>query len=135
MDLARSYDQGPISVSEVSRSQGISVKYVEQLIRPLKKAGYIHSTRGSKGGHYLAVKPEDISVGSIVRLLETHSELVACIASPEDCDRSDECKVRLVWSEATHVLYNYLDSITINDLIDDSVEIPCDRRLSLGSGI
>jgi Rrf2 family iron-sulfur cluster assembly transcriptional regulator len=135
MDLARSYDQGPVPVSEISKRQGISVKYVEQLIRPLKKAGYIDSTRGSKGGHFLAIKPDDIRIGRIVRLLETHSELAACIASPEECDRSDDCKVRLVWTEATQSLYRYLDSITINDLIDDSVDFPCEREVSPGSGI
>ncbi len=135
MDLARSYDQGPVSVSEISKRQGISVKYVEQLIRPLKKAGFINSIRGSKGGHYLAVKPDDIRIGGIVRLLETHSELVGCIASPEDCDRSDECKVRLVWTEATRTLYDYLDSITINDLIDDAAQVSCERDVSPGNGI
>lgn len=130
MDLARCYDQGPVSVSEISKRQGISVKYVEQLIRPLKKAGLINSARGPKGGHYLAETPENIGVGEIVRLLETHSELAACIASPEDCDRSDDCRVRLVWAGATQALYNYLDSITIYDLIDMSVDILCEKEAS-----
>lgn len=130
MDLARCNNQGPIPVSDISKRQGISVKYVEQLIRPLKKAGFINSTRGPKGGHYLAVRPEDIRIGKAVRLLETHSELAACIANPDDCDRSDDCRVRLVWAEATQALYNYLDSITIYDLIAGSSDTSSEKEAS-----
>ena len=117
VDLARHDDQGPIQIGEISKRQGISVKYLEQLIRPLKKAGYVTSVRGAKGGHLLAKKPEQIKLGDIVRLFETHTDLVDCINSPETCDRSDECRVRLVWQEATAVLYKKLDNTSIADLV------------------
>lgn len=119
VDLARHDDQAPIQIGEISKRQGISVKYLEQLIRPLKKAGYVTSVRGAKGGHLLAKKPEQIKVGDIVRLFETHTDLVDCISSPEKCDMSDECRVRLVWQEATHVLYQKLDSTSIADLVKE----------------
>jgi Rrf2 family protein len=124
MDLARNYDKGPIPVGDISRRQGISVKYLEQIIHPLKKAGFIKSSRGAKGGHCLAKKPETIVVGEIVRLLETHSELAGCVGTPENCDRSDECKVRLVWKEATKTLFAYLDSVSVLDLITDPFPDP-----------
>ncbi len=120
VDLARHDDQTPIQIGEISKRQGISVKYLEQLIRPLKKAGYVTSVRGAKGGHLLAKKPEQIKLGDIVRLFETHSDLVDCINSLEKCDMSDECRVRLVWQEATAVLYQKLDSTSIADLVKET---------------
>lgn len=118
VDLARHTDQGPVQIGEISKRQDISVKYLEQLIRPLKQASMVTSVRGPKGGHLLAKKPEEISLGQIVRLFEGQSELVECISKPELCNMSDDCQVRLAWKDATRVLYEKLDSTTIADLLD-----------------
>jgi Rrf2 family protein len=117
VDLARHSDQGPVQIAEISRRQEISVKYLEQLIRPLKQADLITSLRGPKGGHVLAKKPHEITLGQIVRLLEGQSDLVECVSHPEKCALSDDCQVRLAWKGATEVLYEKLDSTTIADLI------------------
>jgi Rrf2 family protein len=118
VDLARHTDQGPVQIGEISKRQDISVKYLEQLIRPLKQASLVTSVRGPKGGHLLAKKPEEISLGQIVRLFEGQSELVECISNPERCSMSDDCQVRLAWKDATRVLYEKLDSTSIADLLD-----------------
>src|SRR5210317_1265256 len=118
VDLARNSNQGPVQIGTISKRQDISVKYLEQLIRPLKQAKMVDSVRGPKGGHLLAKKPEDITLGQIVRLFEGQSELVECISSPEKCSMSDDCQVRLAWKEATTVLYEKLDSTTIADLME-----------------
>jgi Rrf2 family protein len=118
VDLARHNNQGPVQIGEISKRQDISVKYLEQLIRPLKQASMVNSVRGPKGGHMLAKKPEEISLGQIVRLFEGQSELVECISHPERCNMSDDCQVRLAWKDATRVLYEKLDSTTIADLLD-----------------
>ncbi len=118
VDLARHNDQGPVQIGEISKRQDISVKYLEQLIRPLKQASMVTSVRGPKGGHLLAKNPEDITLGQIVRLFEGHSELVECISNPDQCHRSDDCQVRLAWKEATRVLFEKLDGTTISDLIN-----------------
>ena len=121
VDLARHTDQGPVQIGEISKRQDISVKYLEQLIRPLKQASMVTSVRGPKGGHLLAKKPEEISLGQIVRLFEGQSELVECISNPRLCKMSDECQVRLAWEDATRVLYEKLDSTSIADLLDGNV--------------
>jgi Rrf2 family protein len=118
VDLARHKDQGPVQIGEISKRQDISVKYLEQLIRPLKKAHLVTSVRGPKGGHLLAEKPEDISLGQVVRLFEGQSDLVECVSFPEKCPMSDDCQVRLAWRDATEVLYAKLDSTTISDLMN-----------------
>ena len=117
VDLARHNNQGPVQIGEISKRQDISVKYLEQLIRPLKQANLVESVRGPKGGHLLAKKPEDITLGQIVRLFEGQSDLVECVSNPEKCNMADDCQVRLAWRDATRVLYEKLDSTTIADLI------------------
>jgi Rrf2 family protein len=118
VDLARNSNQGPVQMGDISKRQDISVKYLEQLIRPLKQANMVNSVRGPKGGHLLTKKPEDITLGQIVRLFEGQSELVECISNPEKCSMSDDCQVRLAWEDATKVLYDKLDSTTIADLVE-----------------
>jgi Rrf2 family protein len=120
VDLARNSDKTPIQIGEISKRQEISVKYLEQLIRPLKKAGFVTSVRGARGGHMLAKKPEKIRLGDIVRLFETHTDLVDCVSQPNKCPMSDDCRVRLAWQEATEVLYQKLDGVTIADLVHET---------------
>ena len=120
VDLARHNGQGPVQIGEISKRQDISVKYLEQLIRPLKQASMVTSVRGPKGGHVLAKNPKNITLGQIVRLFEGQTELVECISKPEQCNMSDDCQVRLAWKEATRVLYEKLDSTTISDLMQDN---------------
>jgi Rrf2 family iron-sulfur cluster assembly transcriptional regulator len=118
VELAMNQDNGPLQISEISRRQNISVKYCEQLIRPLKKAKLVNSVRGPKGGHVLNRNPQKITLGEIVRLFEGQTDLVHCISSPEDCSRASNCQVRLVWQDATRALYKSLDNTTIADLLE-----------------
>lgn len=118
LDLAQHQDEGAVQMSEISIRQNISVKYLEQIIRPLKKAKFVRSLRGPKGGHMLAKKPEKISLGDITRLFEGQHELVDCISEPETCPKSDDCVVRLGWQKATIALYKELDSISIANLLE-----------------
>ena len=117
IELALNKGQGAIQVSKIASSQKIPVKYLEQLLRLLKQAGFVKSIRGPKGGHLLSKDPADITLGQIVRLFEGQSELVECVSNPEKCGKSDDCQVRLAWTEATRVLYEKLDSTTIADLL------------------
>jgi Rrf2 family protein len=117
LELARSGGKTPVQVSVIARRQKIPVKYLEQLIRTLKQAELVTSVRGAKGGHMLTKPPEEISLGDIVRLFEGQADLVECVSSPEKCKISDECNVRKAWKKATTVLYESLDTITIEDLL------------------
>jgi len=121
LDLAQHRDEGAVQMSEISIRQNISVKYLEQIIRPLKKAKFVNSIRGPKGGHMLAKKPEKITLGDIARLFESQAELVDCISEPETCLKSDDCVVRLGWQKATIALYKELDSISIANLLENKI--------------
>ena len=119
LDLAQHYDEGPVQIGDVSKRENISVKYLEQLIIPLKKANFIKSVRGPKGGHLLAKPPEEITVGEIVSILEGGINLSSCIADAEVCDRTTRCLTRGVWEEATKAMYDKLNSVTLSKMIND----------------
>lgn len=117
MDLAQHYGQGAIQLGEIANRQNISLKYLEQIIRPLKKAGFVKSFRGAKGGHILNKPPEEVTVGEVVGLLEGGQTLVNCDAEPEICKRVDSCVTRHIWQEAAAAMYARLSEITFADLL------------------
>ena len=119
LDLAQHYDEGPVQIGNVSKRENISVKYLEQLIIPLKKANFIKSIRGPKGGHMLAKPPEEITVGEIVRVLEGGINLSSCIENPEVCDRTSDCLTRGLWEETTKAMYEKLNSATLSKMINE----------------
>ena len=119
LDLAQHYDEGPVQIGAVAKREDISVKYLEQLIIPLKKANFIKSVRGPKGGHMLSKPPEEITVGEIVRILEGGINLSSCIENPEMCDRTSSCLTRGIWEETTKAMYNKLNSVTLSKMIHD----------------
>lgn len=117
LDMAAHYNDGPIHLMLIAHRQGISVKYLEQIIIPLKKANYVKSVRGPKGGHALARPPEEITVGEIVALLEDGRDLVDCSSNGDACQRSSHCPTRAIWLEAAQALFAKLESITLADLL------------------
>jgi Rrf2 family transcriptional regulator, iron-sulfur cluster assembly transcription factor len=113
LDLARHYGKGPVQIGEIAKRENISVKYLERLIIPLKEGGFIKSVRGPKGGHELAIPPEQVTMGRIVAVLEGGVSLSDCVADPERCPRSESCVTRGVWKDATDAMYGTLDAVTL----------------------
>jgi Rrf2 family protein len=119
LDMAQHSGKTPIQLGEIARRQNISLKYLEQIIRPLKRANYIKSFRGSKGGHLLNKNPQDITVGEVVALLEGGSYLTTCLKNPKSCSRAEACLTRYLWKEASEAFYERLNQITFADLLKD----------------
>jgi len=117
VDLAQHVDQGPVPIYDIAKRQDISVKYLEQLIIPLKKAKYIKSVRGPKGGHMLAKALEEVTIGDIVRLLESEPWVVPCLEDPKKCNVTDRCRTRRLWEKASKAFYDTLDSVTLAEII------------------
>lgn len=118
LELARQGGESPVQVSEIGRRQQIPVKYLEQLIRKLKSAGLVKSTRGVKGGHQLDKDPASITVGQIVRLFDGQNDFVECITAKDtQCEMLAQCPVRDIWKQASAAFYATLDKITISDLL------------------
>ena len=120
LDLAINAQNGPVPLGDVSKRQNISLKYLEHLIRKLKKAGLIKSQRGPYGGHMLKKLPGDITVGDIVRTLEKTTAITDCAETENKlcgvCNRAGDCLSRWVWIEASEAMFKRLDEITIQSL-------------------
>lgn len=115
LDLARNYDCGPIHLKDVASREAVSVKYLEQLIIPLKKHGLVTSIQGPKGGYKLARPPQDITFGQIIKVLENSSTLVECIEDPEACERSQSCPTRNLWQRASQAMFRELEACSLAD--------------------
>jgi Rrf2 family protein len=118
LDLAAHQDQGPTPLREVAKRQDLSAKYLEQLIIPLKAAGLIKSVRGARGGYALGEKPEDISVGQIIEILEGGLSLVDCVGDPKGCEREAGCPTRDIWIQMSQRLLEELSSLSLKDLLN-----------------
>jgi len=118
-DIAYNSEGLETQVKDISRRQGISQRYLEQIFQKLKRAGIVGSKRGPSGGYFLNKKPEHITVGEIIRITEGSITPVLCV-NPEDskqpCERFEECVTQIVWNEAGKRLTEYFDSVTIKDL-------------------
>ncbi|MGE5405438.1 MAG: RrF2 family transcriptional regulator [Candidatus Saccharibacteria bacterium] len=119
LDMALHQDQGPITVNSIADREGLSDRYLEQLMVPLKKVGLVKSVRGAQGGYILAKEPKDITVGDIIRALEGPVAPVDCVSEdrPEECSRSEACVTRIVWAKIRDSISEVLDSFTLEDLV------------------
>ena len=127
IDLAENSTGDPISLKDVAKRQGISDKYLEQIISILNKAGFVKSIRGAQGGYLLRKAPENYTVGMILRLTEGSLAPVACLDSGVvECDRSEHCATLSLWQGLYKVINEYLDSVTLQDLIDNDKENAAD---------
>jgi Rrf2 family cysteine metabolism transcriptional repressor len=117
-EFARHFGQGPLSLSEVAQSQGISQAYLEQIAIDLRRAGLLESRRGAQGGYYLAQAPEGTTAGDVIRALEGSILPVRCIAgeSCTPCSREEDCSARGVWEQVRDRLVETLDAISLADL-------------------
>jgi len=118
IDMAQRYNSGPVQIGDIAKRVDVSVKYLEQLIIPLKKADYITSVRGPKGGHMLTKAPHEITVGEIVDVLEGRISLSNCVENPKVCEKSKDCLTRNLWKEATKAMRDKLYSITLAQMIE-----------------
>jgi Rrf2 family transcriptional regulator, cysteine metabolism repressor len=117
IDIGENHDKGPVSLRELADRQGLSMKYMEQIIPALKAAGLVHSTRGARGGYVLAKPPRDISLEEIIQALEGPWSLVDCLEDKNICPRSDECVTYDIWNHLHEAIHRVLQSTTLEDMI------------------
>ena len=119
IDLGENNTGTPISLRDVAKRQGISEKYLEQIISILNKAGYVRSVRGAQGGYLLRREPKEYTVGDILRLTEGSLAPVTCVEDEEmPCERQDNCVTVIVWKKINEAINNVVDNITLQDLVD-----------------
>jgi Rrf2 family protein len=121
IDLAQHDAGGYIPLRDISRRQGISAKYLEQIVVQLSRAGFVKSTRGVQGGYQLAKQPAEYTVGDILRITEGSLAPVACLeCEPVECVRAAECATLDFWRGLFETVNQYVDATTLEDLVKRS---------------
>ncbi len=126
VDLAVYSEDRPVSISEIAKRQDISIRYLEQLLAKLKKAGIVKSIRGAQGGYLMAKSTEEVSVGDVLRILEGDLVLVECTeltGASKSCIGSRYCVTKSVWKKINDSIEQAVDSILLKDLVDESKAI------------
>ena len=119
VDLAEHKDNGFIALKDVAKRQNISKKYLEQIVPVLNGAGLLATNRGNRGGYKLAKEPKEYTVGDILRITEGSIAPVSCLESEvNSCERKNFCQTLYVWEGLYKVVNEYLDGITVQDIVD-----------------
>jgi Rrf2 family protein len=115
-DIAYHSEGSPTQIKEISRRQGITPRYLEQIFQKLKRAGIVESIRGPKGGYYLSRKPEEIVLSEIIQAMGESIQPVFCVRTEKGrkkCRREPKCIARVIWNEAGVRLFDYFHSVSL----------------------
>lgn len=118
IDLAEHQDEGYIPMKDVAKRQGVSLGYMEKILPVLVKNGIVEGLQGKTGGYRLIRKPEEYTLGEILRLTEGSLSPVACLeCSATPCEKAADCRTLPVWTELDRRINEYLDSVTVANLL------------------
>jgi Rrf2 family iron-sulfur cluster assembly transcriptional regulator len=121
IDIAQHSDGSPVPLAAISKREGISLLFLEQLFQQLRKGDIVKSVRGPHGGYVLARDPSEITIGEIVRLIEPPLYTTSCFGRHEpveSCRIGDTCMGGVIWKQLAEHIDNFLDSITVADLVN-----------------
>lgn len=118
IDLAEHQDEGYIPMKDVAKRQGVSLGYMEKILPVLVKNGIVEGLQGKTGGYRLIRKPEEYTLGEILRLTEGSLAPVACLeCSATPCEKAADCRTLPVWTELDRRINEYFDSVTVANLL------------------
>ena len=133
LNLAQHHGNGTraIILRDISDEEGISIRYLEQIIIPLKINRLVKSIRGAGGGYILGRDPADIKLSEILHALEGSLFLVECAEDPDYCEKIDTCPTFEIWKGATEMLKAYFDRITLKDIVAQAERIKKKARAKI----
>lgn len=117
MDIAVHQEKGPVNLNDIAGRQGISAKYLWQIVNLLKTAGFVRGTRGPKGGYVLLRDPADITLLDVIQILEGPVSLVECVDDPNYCSHAESCVAHSVWEEVALSIRGALQKITLSEIL------------------
>jgi len=132
IDLALFGEKEAVSISSIAQRQSLSESYLEQLMSKLRKAGIIRSIRGAQGGYQLAKRPDQISVGDILRALEGDLNPVDCLAISEKggCIEQEVCVTKYVWKRISDSINDTVDGILLSTLLEESRQVRGEKSIT-----
>lgn len=122
IDLAQNENENYVSLKDVAQRQNISMKYLEMIVSNLNKGHLVKSLRGKSGGYKLTKTPSEYTIGEILKVTEGSLAPVMCLEENADiCERAGDCITLPLWQKLDGVINDYLDSVTLEDLINGNV--------------
>ncbi len=124
VNLATQGTEKPVTLKAISKAEGISLAYLEQLFGKLRRGGIVKSVRGPGGGYIFATSPKDVSVGDVISVVEEPLNPVECLDEGfKGCDKFDVCVTKNVWKVLGEKIREFLDSISIEDLSTQAIDL------------
>ena len=117
MDLAIHDREGPVTLADISQTQGISLSYLEQLFAKLRKQGLVEGVRGPGGGYRLSRMPHRITVAEIITAVDENVDVMRCHGDG-NCHDGERCLTHELWAELSNRLYDFLNGITLDQFVE-----------------
>ncbi len=122
MDISTHQADGPVNLNDIAKRQGISAKYLWQIVNLLKTAGFVRGTRGPKGGYILLREPAEITLLDVIQTLEGPVTLVECVDEPTFCSKTESCVAHSVWAEVSLSIRSAFRKITLAEILRRHVD-------------
>jgi Rrf2 family iron-sulfur cluster assembly transcriptional regulator len=136
VDLALHSDAAPVARLEIAERQGISADYVAQLFQKLQETGLVVGVRGPGGGYRLGRDADEIRASEVIEAVEGPVALVHCVEPGGDvCSRMDHCVTHLLWKRLSAVMKEFLDGVTLQDLVDQAQQLDPLFARNSGQGV
>jgi Rrf2 family protein len=123
VELAVRYGEGPIELKEIAKKENISLKYLEQVINPLRADGLVKAVRGAKGGYSLAKPPSEICLYDVIETLEGPLNLLDCLHDTKACQKVSSCVTREIWKAVSDAMSKIFYSVTLEDMVNRKREM------------
>ena len=118
VELASHYGEGPIELKEIAKKENISLKYLEQVINPLRADGLVKAIRGAKGGYSLGKPPSEICLYDVIETLEGPLNLLECLGDAKACQKVSSCVTREIWKEVSDAISKIFYSVTLEEMVN-----------------
>jgi Rrf2 family cysteine metabolism transcriptional repressor len=120
LELSLKYQKGPLHIREISKAQHIPERFLEQILLLLKRAGYLRSKKGQKGGYVLSKPPAEISVAEVIRVMDGPLAPIDCVSvtAHELCPMEDSCGLRWLWKDVRDSVARIMEKTTFEDLVN-----------------
>ncbi len=122
LDLALQYDNSPVTLSDISQRQKISLSYLEQLFAKLRHSELVDSVRGPGGGYCLAKTLDEVSVADIILAVDEPIDATQC-GGKENCHNDTKCMTHDLWAELNQLIFDYLRGVTLRNLVDNQKQL------------
>jgi Rrf2 family protein len=130
LELSLQYEQKPLHIRDIARAQHIPLRFLEQILLQLKRAGYLRSHKGPHGGYFLSKPPAEINVAEIIRVMDGPLAPIDCVSvtAHEICPHERYCSLKWLWKEVRDAVADIMEKATFEELAERTRAARAGRR-------